>query len=476
MSLRPPKWRSPYTVAAVCRAGVQVSSLLGMLVAVAELSPAIFGAFSVAWVTTVIANTLLYSGSYEYILRVKDIERAKHDVFWVFMSQGLLSSLVLFGGAAIASFDHNEMARTCFLAMTPIPPCAAYGAWCDGMLTRQGHAATVGAGIFFGEFCGAIALVVALRLGWGGAALLAWRLSATAVSLSGLIAFTDSKPRFRCTIAGYKTALRAALPLQGTTLLNSLSTYAADLLLAWRFSPAASASYRAAARVAVTGSDVFIQPLRSMTWAAMGERERGDDLPGMRKVYLDQLRMLTFFAWPTLFSLSLFSGRLFASISSADWSEAGTLLAWLAVGRAVSLLYFFFGPVLVCTGRSAAFLRRQTIITVIQLCLLALFTLQGALAVAICDMVLQIAIAGYATFTICRALALRPLEVVQALLPACLVSAVCAVLGELSYHMVELAVPLRLGISIGVMGIGLLGCFALLRERLAIRLPGASQA
>src|ERR1700712_45180 len=112
MFISPPQWRSPYAVAAISRAGVQVSSLLGMLVAVAELSPAVFGAFSVAWVTTVIANTLLYSGSYEYILRVKDIEQAKHSVFWVLMTQGLLSSLVLLGGAGIASLDGNDMART----------------------------------------------------------------------------------------------------------------------------------------------------------------------------------------------------------------------------------------------------------------------------------------------------------------------------------------------------------------------------
>jgi O-antigen/teichoic acid export membrane protein len=476
MLIAPPRWRSPYTVAAVCRAGVQASSLLGMLFAVAELDPKTFGAFSVAWVTTVIANSLLYSGSYEYLLRVDDIEHAKHSVFWVMFSQAVLSALVLLGGAVLAGIDGNADARTCFLMMMAVPLMTAGSAWYDGLLTRQGHAATVGAVTFAAELLGALALAAALELGWGFWALISWRIASTTIGLLGLAIFGEGTPRFTYAKQTVGETIKAALPLQGGTLISSLSTYAADLLLALRFNPAASASYRASARVAVTGSDVFIQPLRSMTWAAMGERERSNDSAGMGKIYLSQLRMLAFFAWPTLLCVSLFSSRLFATISKADWSEAGPILAILALARMSSALNFFLAPVMVCTGRSAALLRLQTIIAIISLLTLASVSLRGAIAVGYADLALSIGIASYSTHLVCKLVQVRISEVLQALLPACFAGLACASLGELAFRYLTLMQPLRLGLSISVMGACLLACFLLLRGRLAIRLPGGSVA
>jgi O-antigen/teichoic acid export membrane protein len=444
-----------------------------MLVAVAELSPAAFGSFSVAWVTTVIANTLIYTGSYEYLLRVHDIDDVKHSAFGVLFCQGLLGTTLLFAGGLIAGASGNDASRVSFFAMMPVPILTACCCWCDALLTRRGHTATVGALLFVAELLGACSMVVTLRLGWGYAALLVWRLSATTLSFLLLALFTDGAPRFAWSRAAMVSTLKAALPLQGTSLLSLLATYAADLMLAWRFSPAASASYRAAARVAVTGADVFTQPLRSMTWAAMGEREREGDREGMGKLYLDQLRMLSFFAWPTLVCLSVFSARMFAAISKADWSESGPLLSVLAIGRMANLMQFFVGPVLVCTGRSTTYVRLQTVVTAITLTALGISTLFGALPVAVCDMVLQIGFAVFATSLIRSSIELRWLDIISALAPACLVSLACASLGEIAFRAVELVQPLRLGVSIAVMGLGLLGSFAILRGRLAIRLPGS---
>jgi O-antigen/teichoic acid export membrane protein len=471
MLLKPPRWRSPYTVAAVCRAGVQASSLVGMLFAVAALEPATFGPFSVAWVTAVIANTLVYSGFYEYLLRVQDIDDSKHSVFWMLFAQGTMSACVMIGCGLLAGAHGSADAQRCFFMLAPVPLMTACTAWCDGLLTRQGHAATVGVGFFVAELLGAFALNGALQLGWGMSALIAWRLGTTSLSLVCIGLFTSGLPRPRLSRSIVQDAFRTALPLQGGTLVGSLSSYAADLLLAWHFSPATSASYRASARVCVAGGDVFLQPLRPMTWAAMARRERNDDRPGIAQVYLEQLRMISFFAWPTLFCVAVFSARLFAGLSRGDWSESGPILFLLALARIPSIFNFFLGPVLVCFGRAATLLRVQTVLTCICLTAIAAMSLFGPLAVAACELFLALCAAAYAIVFICRVTQLNPLDVVRATVPSVLVACLCALVGELAFRALTLAEPLRLIVSIGAMGGCLLGCFALLRRRLSLHLP-----
>ncbi|MET0341068.1 MAG: oligosaccharide flippase family protein [Polyangiales bacterium] len=471
MALSPPRWRSPYTVAAVCRAGVQASSLLGMLLAVAVLDPATFGPFSVAWVTAVIANTLVYSGFYEFLLRVRDVDHAKHSVFWMLLAQGAASALVMVGAGVLADTHGSAATARCFLALAPVPLLTACSAWCDGLLTRHGHAATVGAAFFVAELLGALGVSTGLSLGWGATALLAWRLGTTTLALLGLALFTGGFPRACASRSVAREALRTALPIQGGTLVGSLSSYAADLLLAWHFSPATSASYRASARVCVAGNDVFLQPLRPMTWAAMARRERADDRAGIGRVYLDQLRMISFFAWPTLFCVAVFSKRLFAAVSTRDWSEAGPILFLLALARIPAVFQFFLGPVMVCHGRAAQLWRLQTALTCICLFAIAAMSLFGPLAVAACELLLGISGALYAAVCISRVAEVDPREVVRAVVPAVLVALLCAGVGELAFRALTLIEPARLLVSVGAMGACLLACYAALRRRLSIHLP-----
>jgi O-antigen/teichoic acid export membrane protein len=339
------------------------------------------------------------------------------------------------------------------------------------LLTRQGHAATVGVGFFVAELLGAIALSSTLQLGWGMSALVAWRLGTTALSLVCIGLFTGGLPRLRLSRRVAADAFRTALPIQGGTLVGSLSSYAADLLLAWHFNPATSASYRASARVCVAGGDVFLQPLRPMTWAAMARRERDDDRAGIAKVYLDQLRMISFFAWPTLFCVAVFSDRLFSAVSQRDWSASGPILFLLALARIPSVFNFFLGPVLVCYGRAATLLRLQTVLTCIMLTAIAAMSLFGPLAVAACELVLALCAAVYAALFICRVAHIDAREVVRATAPAVLVACLCAGVGELAFRALALAEPLRLALSVGAMGACLLACFAALRNRLSIHLP-----
>ena len=467
------RWPNAYTIAGVSRAGVQATTLLTMMVAIAALDTTTFGAFSVAWVAAVMGNTLVYSGLYEYLLRTRDVEAEKHAVFWLMAAEGVLfGSLMLLAGV-VAYAAGNAPLGLSFSVLAAVSFLVAPMAWCDALLTRAGRAATVGVVVFVAELCGALALAAGLALGFKLAALLAWRVVSTCVAFGGLFVLGNTVPRPRWSTDIARSALAAALPLQGGTLVRTISTYAADFLLAWHLSPAAAGSYRAASRVSVTGSDVFLQPLRPMTWASLARHEREANQLAMRTVYLDQLRMLTFFTWPVLLCVALFSTRLFATLAKADWISAAPVLVVLALSRLPAVLDYFFDPILVCTGKTGTQFRMRTAFTVVLLIGILISAIYGPMAVAWWQLVFALLTSVIATSFIARAISVTWHQVISATAPAVVVAVLCAVTGELVFRVTQVQPTLRLIISVAAMGACLLGCFVLLQRRAGIRLPTA---
>jgi O-antigen/teichoic acid export membrane protein len=462
---------NPYALAGASRIGVQVVALLTMMSAVAKLEPATFGAFSMGWLLTVIGNTFLYSGLYQYLLRSRALDVDRDVVFWLLLAEGGAISIAMALAGAAARFVGDPGVAISLFTLAPLTLLGAASAWCDALLTRQQRTAAVGVICLLAEVAGALVLIAALAAGLSLWALLAWRIASSSVGLMGLASLVEKGPRWRWSRAAGRAALREGLPLQGGTLVRTLAIYAADYLLAFFLSPAASAAYRAASRVSVAGSDVFLQPLRPMTWEAMARHEREARRPEMARVYLEQLRFVAFFASPVLAGVALFSSRLFAAFAAAGWASAGPVLVLLALARIPSLFDFFLDPVLVCTGRSGLAFRLRTLQTVLVLAGVTATARFGPAAVALWQLSCSGVLALLATVLIIRILQVRPRRVLGAVLPASAVTLSCCAAGEAVYRALPFEGAWPLILSIAAMASVLLAMAGVLHRRGRLGLP-----
>lgn len=466
-------WRgiNPFVVAAISRAGVQAVTLLAMLLAVSSLDAATFGAFSIAWVTAVVANGVMYSGLYEHLLRVRDVDDAKHSVFWLLAAQSTAWMLIMLTVGLLASGPQKDALRFSFFVLAAVPLLAAPMAWCDALLVRKGRVATVGLVLLIAEGAGFATLVLGLRMGWRLEALVAWRVVATVTAFLALALFSAERPRPRLQRAAVRDALATAWPLQGSAVVRMLSTYAGDFLLAWYLSPAAAGAYRAASRVTVAATDVFSQPLRPISWAVIARNEREEDPAAMRQTLLAHLRMLSFITWPLLFFLMVFSERIQRAFTGPDWTGLASLIVLMALARMPAAFDFFLEPVLACTGRSKLIFKVRTGFTSVLLLGIVLSAPYGPAAVAGWQALLALLSAVTAMLLIRRALSLPVWQLLKTTWPAVLMAVISAGAGEVVFHSLWLSERSRLIASGMTLVACLLAGFAVFSWRKMIHLP-----
>jgi O-antigen/teichoic acid export membrane protein len=462
---------SPYAVATVSRTGTQVAAFGAMLVAIRAVDAAAFGAYSVAWVTVVIGNTLVYTGLYQYLLRTRDVEAASGTVLWILLGEGvLLSGLVALAGFVIHVAGSTSVA-TCFLILSPVIPITAVMAWSDAQLTRAGRNATVSVIQFLSEVVAAFTLIGGIKLGWTTAALLVARLVAVGIGASCLTVLVARRPRAPWSSSIAKEALKEAFPIQASALVSAVAMYAADWLLAGFLSRSESGAYRAASRIAITGAAVFLEPLRPLTWKALAEHERADDRDAMKRTFLEHLKMLAFFAWPALLCLALSSHRIFSAIATQNWSGAAPVLVVLSASRLADVFLFFLDPVLVCTGRSVLQLRIRMFSTAVFVGGVVLAARSGALAVARWQLVYLLVIGLFSLELTCRSFFVKRLQAARALVPGTLTALLCVSVGEITYRAAHTSALARLSYSVAAMAVCMIVSFLLLYRRGVLTLP-----
>jgi O-antigen/teichoic acid export membrane protein len=460
-----------YLLASTSRAGVQVFSLLGVLLAVSSIDIATFGAYSVAWVSAVISNTLIYTGFYHYLLRCVDVDQEKHTVFWVILALGFLFAGGMAAVGHFLSADVGGSLGLFLLVYAPIPLLAAPAAWCEALLVRDGRVAAVGILTLIAEVLGFAVLSAGLYMGYGLHALLAWRLVAGVANLATTSLLYRGLPRFRFSRAALRRAWHAAWPLQGNVITTTLANYGADFLLTGYLSTAAAGAYRAASRLSTTSTDIIVQPLRSITWSLFGRQERSNDIAAMRVTYLEQLRFLAFLAWPILTCLALFSERAFHAFLKPEWAVAGPTLSVLALARLFHVLEFFVEPALACRGKARLFFHFRMSLTALLLVGIVVVARYGPLAVAQWQAGINTLGGLIAAILVRSALNLRIAPVLRAAGMGLLMAIVCAIAAESAFHFIELPERLRLIVAAAAFSFTLLAGFQLLRRKRLLRIP-----
>jgi O-antigen/teichoic acid export membrane protein len=462
---------SPYVILALSRSGTQATTFVAMLVAIRSLKADAFGAFSVAWTATVIASAVVYAGFVQYLLRARDVDAAKHTTFWLLTAEGAaFSAAMVFAGLGIRMVG-NPAVATSLLVLAPVPLLTSACAWADALLTRDRRAAAVSVAQLLAEVSGAAALLGGIALGWTLAALLAWRTTSTVAAFIALMLLSRQRPKIEWSQAICRESIQTAMPLQGSMLVLSASGYAAEFLLAGHLNTAVSGAYRAASRIAITATTVFLAPMGPLTWTAMAEHERAGHVADMRHTYSQHLKLLSFFAWPTLICLARSSERLFSVLAREDWSGAAPVLTLIALARMADVLTFFMEPVLVCTGRPGLQFRLRTLTVIVFLIGVAITSPRGGVAVSQWQLVYNALYAALAVEVVCRSLDMPRRVVLRATGPALATAALCAIAGELAYRASALSAVLRLSMSIAAMAACMGLCFLVLTRLGALRLP-----
>lgn len=414
---------STFMVSSLGRTTVQILTAATVLIAARYVDLAEFGVFALASAVNVILVTLVYTGFYHHILRTKDLKRGRDTLFWLMAALGALGSLLMVAVGLIATPATDT--GLLFLTLSPIPLAAAPAAYFEALIMREGRVRSAVMATTVAEICGFVALVIAFEAGAGIMAFAASRLVATALVLVIKAAQAQSLPGFGFSIPQMSVAVRESLPLYNTTGTELLSNYGADLILGFFLNPLAVGTYRAGARVAVTGSDIVVQPLRAISWSRFARHERDGDLAMIRSTWLSQLRFLSVVAWPALIALSVLAVPVVEILLAESWMAAAPVLAILALANAVAALDVSSAPIFMCHGRGGLLTRLRLASALLLLLAILMAASFGPLAVAWAFLFVKLVVVPVNLVFVARMVEVTFEAIGRALMPGVLVSLIC---------------------------------------------------
>lgn len=163
---------------------------------------------------------------------------------------------------------------------------------------------------------------------WGFGAYVAWGKHGRADLTGGLARVPGENPGL----------WRFMLAANADVTVSELSGRLAPLAVGWILGPAAAGLYAVAQRATA----VLAQPAQILGQAAYAElaglAAAGDQGPGIRAAVLRAAGIALLAAAPVCLIIALFGPRLAVLMAGAPFAAAGTLMLWLALGRAVQLV------------------------------------------------------------------------------------------------------------------------------------------
>lgn len=417
---------STFFVGSCGRVLTQLVAFATILLVSRYLSLEEFGVFALSSACSIIIVSLIYAGPFEYLLRTRELDSDRDTVFWLLAAAGAVGALVM---ASIgAALDESKPGiGQFFLLLALMPLLTGPRVWAEALLTRAGRIRSTVLCNLGAEICGILSLFVALEAGQGVLALVTSRLAATAVALAGQSVLMGKRPRLHFSRESAVNAFDHVMPLSGVAAIKLVSNYGVDLLLGAFLAPAAVGAYRAGSRVATTGCDIVLRPMHAISWSYFARLERDGDKAVMARIWKQQMRFLSAVAWPALAVLAM-SGPLVVSLLLSDsWAGAGPIISILTIARALEVLDFLAGPVLVCSGSAHAMVKLRAGGAVCLLLMLLAVAHYGAEYAAGAQVLANAGVALAALTLISRSLQLSVLTIMKAVVPGLLLAVSCAI-------------------------------------------------
>ncbi|RVT82614.1 translocase [Rhodobacteraceae bacterium CCMM004] len=462
---------SPYVVGMASRLAGQVVAFLLVMVAARYLGLAEFGTYALGWAATVIANSFIFTGLYQALLRSGDYDRDRDTLFWMNLGVGLAGAAVIAAVGLWAGGLESPVGRT-MLSLAPLPIALVWIAWNEAQLVRDKRTRAASLYVAVAEVSALAAVWVLLEQGWGVGALVAGRYVSTLTGLILTTALVRAVPRLRMARAGAAAARKTALPLWGTTTLGMFSNYGADLILGAFLTPAAVGAYRSGARISVTAGDLVMQPLNMLSWSRFTRLEREGDRDGMQVAWRENMALGAAILWPTLLSIAVLAVELITVVFDESWLPAAPIVVLLCAARGMGFVAALLDPVLLSNGRGALQVRVRLANAVILLALLLGIGRFSGEAAAMAHVLTGFSVAGLGLWAIGHVLGLGWRAILAPFAPAAaLTVATAGVLAATAPIRADLGPGAGLALAVGAVAVLWFTAMAIAVRRRILVLP-----
>jgi PST family polysaccharide transporter len=360
----------------------QLMSLALLLVAGRVLSVEAFGLFALAVILINLAQQLLYSGVYAFILRQPDLAPYRGTALTLQGAIALTFSLLITGVAALIWLIAPQSALgTLMLATAPLPLIGVMGCWQEANVLRAGKVAPYYASLLVSEVSG-FALGLFLLQSEAGVWSLIFSRYATGVLFAvGLSLFAPKLPRPEMRAGPLREMLGFSLGLYGSSGLNFFTAYAADVLIGAVLNTRAVGLYRMGARTATAAYDIFAQTTRVLSWQVVGRNSRQGRV--RNPVWLPMYALILCVIATALGTMAVLAEPLTAAILGPDWAEMVPVLQLIAGVRIVSALDLVATAHFTAAGQSRLLLRLRLLEAGLLLASVAALVWTGPLGVAL---------------------------------------------------------------------------------------------
>ncbi|KAF0675863.1 oligosaccharide flippase family protein [Profundibacterium mesophilum] len=461
---------APFLLGVGTRIGSQIIAFVLVMIASRYLGLTAFGTYALAWAAAVVANTFVFTGLYQAVLRSDDADREMDQLFYLMLGVGLVGSTIIAGAGLLAP----GAVGAALLAIAPIPTLQSLPAWNEARLVQSGRVRSASAYTLAAEASALGVALVGFRHGMGIGSLIAARYGAVLVAAVLTTALSPRLPRLRRVPGTARRSLRTALPLWATASVGMFSNYGADLMLGIFLNPAAVGAYRGGARIAMTASDVVVQPLMMLTWARFSRLERNGELSRLGAAWHETISFSVALIWPVMASVALLSRDLVLTLFNETWLAAAGVVSILAIARSFQSFSVLLEPTMICSGRPGVQLRIRAIGAAILLVALLVLGRHGGEMAAIAQLLTGLCVALLALHAMLGQLGLGPHAALAAMRPGAGLTLACiAVIIATRELRADWPGPQGLGLTVALLALVWVGIMALFLRKGILVLPAA---
>lgn len=464
--------REPYVVGVASRILGQVISFVSVAVASRYLELDVFGTYALAWAAAVIGNTFVFTGFYQALLRSRDFERDSDTIFWLNAGVGATSGLaiglfgLLAGGFATAQ-------GAALLAIAPIPFLISPQAWWEAQLVREKRVRAASLYVLAAETSALAATIAMLRLGFTIEALIVPRYVAVFAGLVLTGGLVRRLPRLHWRKDTTTEAAKTAAPLWGTSIVHNFQMYGTDIILGAFANAAMVGAYRGGARIAITASDLVLQPLGILTWSRFTRIEKeGAAIDAQRRAWAENMAIAAAILWPLSATVALLAEPLVVTVLDETWLPAAGVVVILTVSRAILFLSALLEPALMTTGRGRTLFNIRLVGSASLLLLLVIFARHGAEPASWAHLASSVLIAAISLWAMAGVLSLTALDLLRTFAPGLVITAAtAAVILATASPLAAFGPVTGLVLCLAAVGVTWLALMVLFLKRRALVLP-----
>ncbi|SHG85788.1 oligosaccharide flippase family protein [Cognatishimia maritima] len=341
----------------------QMSGLVLMLLAISVMPLADYGAYALAIVSVEFVVMLTHTGFHHFLVTSDaDDTPLFSTLFWTILGLGTLGGLGLWMMAQpMSEVFAAPLLELLLLGFALLQPAAAMVAWATACHSRLGHMQTLCQRQLAINLISLTAGCIALLIWPSVFALLIFRAIKVLLGVWLLFWCGPLQPKAQFSRQILSNAACYARGLYGTRLLEYLSNFGTDLILAYLFSTTESGIYRIAHRLAFACIELITHPLRLFALQTLARAQRlGHPIAQIFANYLAALLLLSG-GIVVLFVLS--GGAILTMASNSDFLTAFAVSQVLIFRAAFLGINSLLEPALATLNDNMAALRHNLIWT-----------------------------------------------------------------------------------------------------------------